>query len=358
MSRDARKKEKQRLKREKKRREARRASSLTPLDRIARSGGGLECYLNTNWREVGLASIHVLGHAPGDRLCRASFLVDVWCVGLKDVTGRKESTRDEFEDALDVVRGTLDLVRVPPAEVRRLVAGGIRFARQNGFKLPPHYDRWTAIFGDLGDVEAADVADFGIDGGLRYVGTADFLRRRLVACSVDEFLARPDVHFVIGDGPVPASDLADYDEADDLDADEEADDDEADPELLAALQQMVGNTGRQMEDVVRKWCFTTGQAPHPRLHDAVATLLVSTLPLAMSLGAAEEDIADADEAMLPDVNDLMAMGLDGLPADDRRSVEEAMDQVAQFMQQFKDPAEMLAAVDAASRNPGALPPPA
>ena len=64
MSRDARKKQKQPLKREQKRKEARRANALSPLDRIARSGGELECYVNANWQEMGMAMLHVLGRAP------------------------------------------------------------------------------------------------------------------------------------------------------------------------------------------------------------------------------------------------------------------------------------------------------
>ena len=88
MSRDARKKQKQRLKRQQKQRERRKAQAVTPLQRIARDGGTLECYVNANWRETGMANLNVLGHAPGGRLALASFLVDVWCVGLKDAYGR------------------------------------------------------------------------------------------------------------------------------------------------------------------------------------------------------------------------------------------------------------------------------
>src|SRR5688500_13081211 len=100
MSRDARKKEKQRLKRKQKQTQARKAAAVTPLERIARSGGELECYVNADWREGGLASIHVLGRAPDGRLAYAAFLVDVWCIGLKDAFGQRQISREIFEDTL------------------------------------------------------------------------------------------------------------------------------------------------------------------------------------------------------------------------------------------------------------------
>ena len=79
MSRDARKKQKQRLKREQKRLQAKRARAATPLDHIKRSGGQLECYVNANWREMGMANIQVLGQTPGGRAAYAAGGWNVAC---------------------------------------------------------------------------------------------------------------------------------------------------------------------------------------------------------------------------------------------------------------------------------------
>jgi hypothetical protein len=356
MSRDARKKQKHKLKRKQKQIQARKAASVTPLDRIARSGGTLECYVNADWRKSGMASVQVLGHAPDGRLAHAAFLVDLWCVGLKDAYGHRTVLRGDFEDQLDRMSEGLDIVRIPPEQARRLVAGAIRFSRQNGFHLPPHYERWTAIFTDLGDLATADLSDFGVDDGLRYVGTKEFLQRRLAACTPDQFLSRPDVHWVMHDGtPRSLGDSYDVEGGDDFDDETDLDGELADEELLAGLREMVGGTGSQIEDAVRTWCARTGQTPHPRLREAVATLLVTTLPMAFAMGAGEED-ADDDVPDVPDLmdvphpDDLLDVALDGVPDDDRRSIQEAMDQVADYMRQFKSPRDMLAAVHS-------LPPP-
>ena len=365
MSRDARKKQKQRLKREQKRLQAKRARAVTPFDRIARSGGQLECYVNANWREMGMANIQVLGRAPDGRLAYAAFLVDIWCVGLKDTFGKREFARPDFDDILDRMEEELEVAKLSPAEAKRLVAGGMRFARQNGFKLPPHFERWVAIFGGLGDVATADLRGFGVEGGrLRYVGTKAFLQRRLAACSVDDFLRRPDVQWVMGDGTPRHPAEGDYsiDLGDDEDFDEEGDDadefevDPSDAQLLAEMARMVGGAGDRMEDSVQQWCSKTGRAPHPRLRDALTQLLVSILPLAMYSQAAEID-AGSDDLPIPAPDDLLHMGLESLPPADRRSVEEAMNQVSDYMKQFQSPAEMLAAVRAMGPDNDAQPPP-
>ena len=353
MSHDARRKEKQRLKREKKRREARRSNALTPLDRVARSGGQLDCYVNTNWQQAGMAMVHALGHAPGGRLAYAGFLIDVWCVGLKDTDGQREIERPYFDEILEVVRREQPVGKIPAAEARRLVAGGIRFARQNGFKLPPHYDRWTAIFGDLGDVASADLTGFAASGELRYIGTKAFLQRRLSACSVEEFLARPDVKWLMGDGTPRHP--GEHDTFDDLLHDEDDEEaeyelDESDLRLVGEMAQSIARVGDQAEDAVRRWCFQTGRAPHARLREALNTLLVSVMPMAAYMKTVEENPEAAKEMDVPSFEEYTAMNLDGLPPAERESVAEAMDQVSEFIRQFPTPMDMIASL------PGKAPP--
>src|SRR5579872_4721209 len=90
MSRDSRKTERRRLKRKQKQLKIRKAKSRTALQHIAAEGGTLECWITPDWKEQGLASIQVLAHTAGGRCASAGFLVDLWCVGLKDGFGRSE----------------------------------------------------------------------------------------------------------------------------------------------------------------------------------------------------------------------------------------------------------------------------
>jgi hypothetical protein len=228
MARNAHKKAKQGLKRAKKKKEARRLLTLSPFRRAAHVGQ-LECYRGLS--NSGLATVIVLGHVSGGSHAMSGFLVDLWCVGLKDAWGNKQLTRPEFEqEFLPKWRKAGETItRIELDEARRLIAGAIRFSHQNGFRLPEHWDRFTAILGALGDIPNADLSQFGVDGKLRYVGTQEFLAERLAACTMEEFLRRPDIEFILG-----GSDFAEYDavdeDADDeeFDEDEESDDEEVD----------------------------------------------------------------------------------------------------------------------------------
>ena len=135
---------------------AHKEHNVPPVRRVAMSGATLECWINANWREQGIASLLVLGHAWGGSHVFAAFLIDIWCVGLKDAYGQNGVSRLDFEkDILKRANEAMPMIRFDATKARQLVAAAIRFSRQNGFKLPAHYDRWTAIFGDLGDISSA-----------------------------------------------------------------------------------------------------------------------------------------------------------------------------------------------------------
>lgn len=340
MARNSRSKERQRLKRKKKQLAQRKAKNVTALQKVAMGGGTLECLANPpDYREQGIVSIIVLARTPGGRCAVASFLVDLWCVGLKDAWGKSETPPEHLADLRDGARDR-GAVRMPVEEARRLVAAGVRFARENGFRLPDHWQKWVSVFGEMPRLESLDMSDFGVEAEgrgkkLRYVGTEQFLRTRLTGCTVESFVARPDVEWIIGAGP------ADFD-----DFGEEADDefDDADPdEEVAAMAEMLRATSTKTADEVRKWCFAQREVPHRLLQDAAQLLIMGLLP-AM---AYEEALANGElprSAPPPDRWAPVQQALNELPPDERQEMTMALDQVTRFMRSFTDPVAMLEAM--------------
>ncbi len=156
--------------------------------------------------------------------------------GLKDAWGELDMLHDEIDRHVDRAQERFELVRIEPDAARQLVAGAVRFARQNGFRLPPHYERWVNLLGGMLDPATADLRAFGKDGGLLWIGPLNDLRRRLIGCSLDEFLARPGVHFV--------SEVEDSGDAESDDDDSEKSDEEFDEASEEAVEQIVRKARR------------------------------------------------------------------------------------------------------------------
>ncbi len=356
------KKAKQRLKRDRKRQALRKASAVSPYKKAAH-GRQMAVWANADWRERGQASVFVLREKPGGGLAMAGFLVDLWCAGLKDAWGRLDVFREEFDEIVDRMGERMDdsMAEVPLAEAAGIVAGGIRFAVRNGFRLPAHYTRWTAFLGPL-DPDHADLAHFGVEGGtnLRWVAPLEDLRRRLIGSTVEEFLARKDVEFVLGVGddlgefaPALEGDDEDEDEDDDEGDDDlddtEADDPAAGPVADAPASSLSGNEAIPYESVrrsservaagVRQWCFSEGLTPSPYL-----ALAAGLSTAAHMTDLAREAEGEAVEWASGVQHPVIANALAAMPEANRPALLEAMSQIGRFASQFHTPEAMEAAL--------------
>ncbi len=302
-------------KRKQRREESIRRQAGSPYQRIGRSGEVVACYINENWKKSGCASLFVLRRSRDQGLVLAAFLVDLWCIGLKDAWGRLDFTMEEFKKGiLNSDRAYVDLVRIDLDTVKHLVTGGIRFAHQNGFKLPHRYQRWTAMLGDIGDWKSADLREFGLDGKLCYVGELEDLNKKLIGCSVNEFFGRDDVDYIMGDHQLTPED-----------------------EDNLAIEELSDELNHRIVTAVRKWCFANGNEPHPRLADAVDIMLESM----MQVPDSDED--EEDEHGFPDLDmETMDTNMDRLmDVDDHIELTEALMQLAYYVSQFNNPEDLV-----------------
>lgn len=307
MSSSTRKKEKHRLKRKEKRQQMQRVQSRTALQRIAAEGGRLECWIMpADWKQAGIASIRVLGHAPGGRAATAMFLVDFWAVGLKDVFGRGDVPEPEFREGnLDPWIEKSGAVKLDAAAARRMIAGAVRFGRQNSFRMPPEWEKFIVIFGRdiLNEIPTADLSNFGIDGGVRYVGTMEFLQKRLTVLP-NEFFARPNHHYVMEmDRTLTQRPVEDVDEGDSLDTE--------------SMESILSATNGGAEIIAKKaqdWIDANHAEPIPRIDEAARLIMFSLLPASESLRAG----ADPTEKEMEESNRLVKMMLATQSAEDQQ----------------------------------------
>ena len=300
MSDAARRKEKKRLKREKKRAEQRRAMAGSPYKRIAQVGPVHACYITEGWQTCGMSSIHFMRVNPQGGFAMACFLIDFWCAGLKEAWGSLDMHKEDIDWHLEKAQQHLALERIDPEAARQLVAGAIRYARQNGFRLPAHYERWVNLLGEIPAPATADLRPFGKDGEVCWVGTREDLQKRLIGCTAEEFLHRRAANFIM-----PAHEFMDESELEEVVEDT---DEEEDEETLSELERRFDEIACDICEEAIENCDQAGETPSPAVFEA-AKSIVSALLVLISAGQAEftEDdvvaIADGLIEETPDQND-------------------------------------------------------
>jgi hypothetical protein len=334
------KKERKRLKRKQKQLKLRKDRGMSVYQRLARTPGAMQCSITRGWKDIGEGNLIVSRDAPGGGKVVLAFLIDFWCVGLKDAFGREGLTSAEVASFRERTEG----VPIADDQAKRLVAAALRFSRQNGFKLPHKYERFMAAVGvSSADVDAADLSDFGLPGGkLRYVGPIGELRRKLIG-SVDDFLARGDVEFVMApdagafddeyfDEFAGEEDGGDVDESDseELEADE-GEGAEVRDQLRPEFADMVDEIADRAEAAVRQWLLENGRAPHPRLAEGVS--------IALSAAMVEWTARESPESRgeLPDITRVMEAD------EDPAGLAEAVEQVVDFVRQYDTPQRFVEA---------------
>lgn len=190
-------------------------------------------------------------------------------------------------------------VNLDPKIARRLVAGGVWFGRQNGFRMPPEWEKFIAIFGRdiLNKIPTADVDDFGIDGGLRYVGTMDFLQKRLTVPAA-EFFARPNVHYVIETEP-GASEPEEFGDSDE-------DESDLDEETIERIGEVTDIGAAKIAEKAREWCAAHGAPPIPMLDEAAQIVMMSMLPL-IEIGDSGREPTDEELSQARRLGEFMLM---------------------------------------------------
>lgn len=333
--------QKHRQKRQQKRRIQQRASIGIP-HRLAGEHGHIEgCYINKEWKLQGMAAIYVLKRVRADYVM-GGFLVDTLCLGLKDAWGRLDVGPVSFRETVQEYGQNLEMMSTTPALAWRLIAGGVRIAQDNGFRLPPRYERWITILGDPAECASADLSDFGDENGkLHYIGSMEDLRRRLVNCTPEEFMSREDVEVTTE----VAEDEVFADEDDGEASDDEQTLDIAELEQAAEDQRQIEGAIEELNqrtlDAARRWLFGQSIAPHPRLAEAI------NLQLEAMLQAKPVDETDMDQPsaeLMGQVDKNLEQLLALEPPGSREELAKALDQYVSFVRQFKNHEEMFEAI--------------
>jgi hypothetical protein len=152
---------------EKRRAEALETSLPARVLRAARSPIQ-QCLLNESLFEIGIGWLVLArGTTPHD-VALSSFLIDVFCLGVKDVMFRSLEG-EVFDMCLDTMEAASPLVAVDPSYARKLLRDLAAWSQSIGFAPHRDFAAVEPLFGDV-DPDASDaVFRFGRDGKPVYI---------------------------------------------------------------------------------------------------------------------------------------------------------------------------------------------
>lgn len=123
-----------------------------------------KCYITKGWKEAGESNVFVARRRPNGNIAFGLFLVDTYCLGVKDAAYKADCSESEFKDLIETFDARLGMVEVDYEEAHNLIYGAIAFAEEGG--VEPHPD-----FGIAGGILEEDTDDipliefeFGKDG--------------------------------------------------------------------------------------------------------------------------------------------------------------------------------------------------
>jgi tetratricopeptide (TPR) repeat protein len=120
--------------------------------------------MTESWQEQGIATVLVVREMPSGNLTMASFLVDTFCLGVKDTAYYHNLTTYDFEELVDKFSSIQDMVSCDYVEAHNVIYGAIAFAEELGFE--PHKDFSLTQYYLEEDDEQVDLIEyeFGKEG--------------------------------------------------------------------------------------------------------------------------------------------------------------------------------------------------
>jgi hypothetical protein len=116
-----------------------------PLDALqhARQYPIFGCWIMQEWQESGIAPVIIARQQEDDQILFASYLVDLYCLGIKGVTVNANMPRKRFERSLPELC-MLEPEKISVELAHEIVYGALEYAHQYGFEPHPDFTRLHA----------------------------------------------------------------------------------------------------------------------------------------------------------------------------------------------------------------------
>lgn len=158
----------------------------------------LDCCCTATMWDDGMGNVLLSRTLPDGRVAFAVFLVDLYCLGVKDAFGHIV-TQGEYKDfhADLASRGQLD--KLAPAECRELVEGAVEYAADLGLRPHADYRKVFPIFGDIDREDCDEEFVYGDNGKPHFIaGPSDSPQRcQQIVNTLNDTCGPNEYHFTM-----------------------------------------------------------------------------------------------------------------------------------------------------------------
>lgn len=187
-----------------------------------------QCLSNAAVFAGGMGTVIISRRAPNGDIVMGMFLLDTFCLGVKNAFARVLMPY-EYDEMVNEVKANELLQAVEPSYARKLVEGAVAYAATLGFKPNPDYHTTKEIFGDIDADACTDEFSFGKMGKPFFIAgpTDSPLKRRQIIATLERNVGIGNFDVLL---PTDEFDWDDDDleafEDDDFELEEDDDDDE------------------------------------------------------------------------------------------------------------------------------------
>lgn len=120
-------------------------------------------WIMKGWQESGITPVVIAREQSPDKVIFGSYLVDFYCLGVKDAMCNADLPLKRFNNNLpDLCSGNPEACDI--GLVHELVYGGIDFARRYGFEPHPDFELASMVLDPPGTHASKHELEFGKDG--------------------------------------------------------------------------------------------------------------------------------------------------------------------------------------------------
>jgi hypothetical protein len=175
--------------------------------RHARTFPLLECLISATWQEEdpGLVQIVVARQQPDGDICFGVYLVDKYCLGLKNTFARAGFSRTRYEAEMhDGIFKEDTSVKCPPELAHQMIYQSIDYAAQFGFEPEKDFATSQYILAPRGELEESYKLTFGKDGKPFFIaGPHDNVNR--IMRQLEKTAGPGNFHYIM-----PLGDMGDF----------------------------------------------------------------------------------------------------------------------------------------------------